>query len=72
MSSFGENRSHVQFFNKNDPCCYSGTLFESYIDVISQKVITLDHGNFTIYLDDTHDEHEISEYSLNKIIEHLP
>ena len=72
MSSYGLNRSHIQFFNENDPCCFSGTAFESYDDLIKQKIDSLGQGNFEIYLDDTHNEHKISEYVLNKILEHLP
>jgi len=72
MSSYGPNRSHIQFFNENDPCCFSGTAFESYGDLIKQKIDSLGQGNFEIYLDDTHNEHKISEYVLNKILEHLP
>jgi len=72
MSSYGLNRSHIQFFNENDPCCFSGTAFESYDDLIKQKIDSLGQGNFEIYLDDTHNEHKISEYVLNKILEYLP
>ena len=72
MSSYGENRLHVQLFNQYDPCCFSGTNFESYEDIILQKIRELDGGNFIIYLDTTHDEHKISEYAQNKILIHLP
>ena len=71
MSSFGENRLHVQFFTENDPCCFSGTNFESYKEIISQKILTLNEGTFMIYLDKTHNEHKISEYAIEKILEHL-
>ena len=32
MSSHGENREFVQIFNKYDPCCFAGTIYELYDD----------------------------------------
>lgn len=67
LASVGENRKHVQIFNKNDPCCFSGDprgIFDHEIKLILKK---LGHGNYEIYVDETHFEHKISEYSLNLI-----
>jgi len=72
MSSYGQNRLHVQFFTENDPCCFSGTNFKSYEEIISQKLLALNNGTFMIYLDKTQNEHKISEYDMEKILEHLP
>jgi hypothetical protein len=71
MSSYGENRKHIQFFNKNDPCCFSGNSFISYEEPVKNKISQLKNGNFQIYLDETHNEHKISKYVTDKILEQL-
>jgi pimeloyl-ACP methyl ester carboxylesterase len=67
LASIGENRKHVQIFNKNDPCCFSGDVRGIYDIKIKSILQELGKGHFEIYLDDTHFEHKISEYSLNII-----
>ena len=56
-------------FNKNDPCCFSGNGYETYEFVIKDKMLQLGEGNFQIFIDDTHDEHKISDYILKLIHE---
>jgi hypothetical protein len=68
LASFGDDRKHIQIFNKNDPCCFSGDLrgiFDNDIQVTLQE---LGMGHYEIFIDETHFEHKISEYSL-KIIQ---
>ena len=71
MSSYGQNREFVQVFNKFDPCCFSGTLFELYENEIHESISKLNSGSFEIILDDTHKKHEISEFALNSILEKI-
>ena len=68
IASYGENRKFIQIFNKNDPCCYDGDSFLAYEDVIKTKIQKLKNGFFDVHLDDTHNEHKISAYSLEIII----
>jgi len=68
LSSYGDDRIHVQIFNKNDPCCFSGNVSGLYDDKINEKLIKLDNGDFFLYVDDTHNEHKISENSLKIIL----
>ena len=68
ISSYGQNREFVQVFNKFDPCCFSGTLFELYENEIHESISKLNSGSFEIILDDTHKKHEISEFALNSIL----
>ena len=60
LSAYGNDRKHIQIFNKNDPCCYSGNGYESYEFFIKDKLLQLGKGNFQIFIDDTHIEHKIS------------
>mgnify|MGYP006412293159 CR=1 FL=1 len=71
LSSYGDDRIHVQIFNNNDPCCFSGNISGIYDHKINERLIKLDKGNFFLYIDDTHNEHKISEYSRNLILKHM-
>ena len=61
LSAYGDDRKHVQIFNKNDPCCYSGNGYETYELVIKDKMLQLGKGNFQIFVDDTNNLHKISD-----------
>ena len=71
MSSHGQNREFVQIFNKFDPCCFSGTLFELYESDLHESISKLNSGSFEIILDDTHKKHEISKFALKSIFEKI-
>ena len=34
LSSYGDGRKHIQLFNKNDPCCFSGNGYDTYESVV--------------------------------------
>ena len=69
LGAYGDDRKHIQIFNKNDPCCYSGNGYETYELVIKDKMLQLGKGNFQIFIDDTHDEHKISDTAREFILE---
>lgn len=71
MASYGENREQLQIFNKYDPCCFAGDSFTTYENEIKNTLSKLGAGTFTVYLDDTHKEHKISEHALNLIINNM-
>ena len=71
MSSYGQNREFVQIFNKHDPCCFAGNLYESYYQSTENIIAKLKHGKFTIVLDDTHYRHDISDFAKDLIIEKI-
>ena len=71
LSAYGNDRKHIQIFNKNDPCCYSGNGYESYEFFIKDKLVKLGKGSFEILIDDTHYGHKISESTLSLILEKL-
>ena len=71
LSSYGDDRIHVQIFNNNDPCCFSGNISGIYDNKINEKLIALKSGNFSLYIDDSHNKHQISEYSRSLILQHL-
>ena len=71
LSAYGDGRQHVQIFNKNDSCCFSGNGYETYEFVVKDKMLQLGKGNFQILIDDTHNEHKISVYTLKLIHESI-
>jgi len=71
MSSSGSNREHVQIFNKNDPCCFAGKTTSNSYDAIRESITPFENGNFEIIIDDTHNEHKISDYAYSFVIEKL-
>ena len=71
LSAYGNDRKHVQFFYKNDPCCYSGNGYESYEFFIKEKLLQLGKGNFQIFIDNTHTEHKISNTVLEYITKNI-
>jgi len=68
MASFGENRNFIQIFNKYDPCCFSGDYYTTYEKFIQSRVSELNSGQFEIFLDDSHENHIISDKSIEFII----
>lgn len=71
MASYGVGREQLQIFNKNDPCCFSGTGFITYEEVIKERLSHLGQGKFSIFLDEDNKEHSISEKSLRAIIQNM-
>tara|TARA_B110000438_G_scaffold170732_1_gene163157 strand:+ start:1069 stop:2205 length:1137 start_codon:yes stop_codon:yes gene_type:complete len=67
MSSSGKDREQVQIFNKNDPCCFSGSDFLIYEDEIQNTLLLIEDGNFSIHIDENNYEHSISSDSLKLI-----
>ena len=71
MAGSGEERKFVQIFNKFDPCCFDGDSFSLYEQQVKEAVTNLGDGYFEIYLDDTHNEHIISNHTLEIIINEM-
>jgi len=71
LGAYGDGRKHIQIYNKNDSCCFSGNGYETYEFVIKDKMLQLGKGNFQILIDDTHNEHKISDHTLNLVNENI-
>ena len=71
LSGYGEGRKHIQIFNKNDPCCFSGNGYETYEFIIKDKITQLGNGDFQVFVDNTHNEHKISDTALEYIIKNI-
>jgi len=71
LSASGPDRKFVQIFNKFDSCCFDGESFSLYEQEVKNAVNNMDDGYFEIYLDDTHNEHIISNHALEIIINEI-
>ena len=71
LSASGDGRKHVQIFNKNDPCCFSGNGYETYESAVNDKILQFGKGNFQVFVDDTHNEHKISDTALKYIVKNI-
>lgn len=68
MGSNGEGRNQIQFFNGNDPCCFSGNILETALREIELEIKEKNIGKFKIFIDKENDEHSISDLSLKVIL----
>ena len=74
MSSFGNDRKLVQLFIYNDPCCFQAELYEKfpYGDIIQNILEILgDEGKFSVFLDNSTNQHEISDHALGLILDEM-
>ena len=68
LSSVGKDRIHVQILNKNDPCCFDQPEAKQYGRILPKLMHKMElPGDFRLYIDDTHAEHIISQYSRDLI-----
>jgi len=71
MGAFGENRNQLQILNQFDSCCFDGTGYTTYVDLIKSRINALESGNFDVFLDSSHREHKISNAALEVIFKDL-
>ena len=71
LGAYGDGRQHIQIFNKNDPCCFSGNGYDTYESVVKDRILQLGKGDFQIFEDDTHYEHKISYITLEQIVKNI-
>jgi hypothetical protein len=71
MGAFGENRNQLQILNQYDSCCFDGTGYTTYVDLIKSRINALESGYFDVFLDSSHREHKISKAALEVIFKDL-
>jgi len=71
LGSFGVGRRQLQVLNKYDACCFGGIKHKTYKDIVKNVVSKLGKGSYGLLLDETHKDHKISEYALQKIVKEL-
>jgi hypothetical protein len=71
LGASGNNRSQIQVFNEYDGCCFSGSGYKLFNNIIQGKIDNINSGHFEIYLDESQTQHIISEKSLNLFLQQL-
>jgi hypothetical protein len=71
MGAAGDGRRQLQILNEFDACCFGGTGYKTYEDIVKRIVQNLGSGSFDIFLDSTHRLHHISPQALDVIFEDL-
>jgi hypothetical protein len=67
MGAFGKGRFQLQVLNQYDSCCFDGTGFKTYVDLVRKRVHQLEKGRYDVFLDNSHREHKISERAIKEI-----
>jgi len=73
MSSYGDDRKLILFYNEFDPCCFSGDLYKKFPfeSVIQERLQLLKKGQFDVIIDSDQNQHIISDFTFNKILSSL-
>jgi len=72
LSSYS-NRSLILFYNEFDSCCFSGEIYNQapFEDAVQSKLSKFGENNFQVIIDRGQTEHKISDFTLQKILNHL-
>lgn len=71
LGSEGQNRKQVQVVNLYDSCCFGGLGWKTYQDIVKRSVDQLGAGEFSVFLDETHKEHKLSDSALEQVLKSL-
>ena len=71
LAAAGESRSLTQIFNRYDRCCYRNTYVRLYEPAVRDAVKAAGQGYFQAYIDETHADHKVSDWAVERIMETL-
>lgn len=71
LGSSGNHRKQLQIINQFDRCCFAGTKWDTYKDTVTSLVHQLGAGEFDLFLDDSHQEHLISDMAMSRILNEI-
>lgn len=71
LGAIGPGRRQLQVLNRYDTCCFAGTLYQDYEADVASAVETIAPGGFSVFLDQSHVSHEISNFALTAAIVHV-
>lgn len=64
----GRKRKAVQVINLYDSCCFSGEVYKTYAEPLSRITASINDGDFSVFVDDTHRDHLISRHVLAALV----
>ena len=72
LGATGHGRSQIQIFHRYDRCCYNGLRGRVYEKAVKDAVAaTPDGGRFQVFIDGSHVDHRIREFSIKTILADL-
>lgn len=71
LGSVGEGRKQIQILNQYDPCCFAGAAPQTYAPAVERTVDRIGAGEYQLYLDASHRDHQISEEAMAIIHEDI-
>ena len=70
LGAHGSGRKQVQVLNQFDSCCYYGIGYQTYENVVSNRLSMIGPGNFQVVSDKSFvNEHKISNYALRAMFD---
>jgi hypothetical protein len=61
-------RKQIQVLNLYDSCCFSGEIYRTYDQFLTDKIRMLNAGSWSVFIDRTHREHLISKQTLETVV----
>jgi hypothetical protein len=71
LGSFGEGREQIKIINKFASCSHGGISYQVFAEEIIKTMEKLNNGKFSIFLDDSHNRHKISDTALQVILQNI-
>ncbi len=71
LAAAGEARSLTQIFNRYDRCCYRNTYARLYEEAVRESALAIGSGGFRVFIDESHADHKVSEWAMERITETL-
>ena len=64
----GRPRKQIQVLNQFDSCCFNGDVYKTYAEPLKQLANGINHGDWSVFVDDTHRNHLISPHVLKNVL----
>ncbi len=64
----GRPRKQIQVLNRFDSCCFNGDVYQTYAERLTQMASGINHGDWSIFIDDSHRDHVISPHVLKEVL----
>jgi hypothetical protein len=71
MGSIGNGRKQLQIINQYDPVCFGGRKSQVYSDIVRNRVQGFGAGEYDLFLDRSHREHQVSPVAIQRILREL-
>ena len=71
LGGHGKGRKQLQIINKYDACCFAGIKWQTYKDIVRERIHQLGTGEFDLFMDDSHREHMISSIAMDRILDEI-